>query len=90
MLSEPLLCAKQKPYYTKRDYQHGNERPKHDEDQNKNIDERKPPYQITNDNPEHLQRLCNETRITKTLIHRAAVLLGQMNIHGTKVEKTSD
>jgi hypothetical protein len=45
------------------------ERRKHDEDRNKNIDERKPPYQIINDKPEHLRQLCNETRITKTLLH---------------------
>jgi hypothetical protein len=33
-----------------------NERRKHDEDRNKYIDERKPPYQITNDEPEHHQK----------------------------------
>jgi hypothetical protein len=47
----------------------GNERRKHDEEWNKNIDELKPLYQITNDKPVHLRRLCNETRITKTLRH---------------------
>jgi hypothetical protein len=43
----------------------GNERRKDDEDPIKNIDERKPTYQITNDKPENLRRLCNETRINK-------------------------
>jgi ribonuclease HI len=43
----------------------GNERRKDDEDRIKNIDERKPTYQITNDKPENLRRLCNETRINK-------------------------
>jgi hypothetical protein len=32
----------------------GNERRKHDEDRIKNIDERKPTYQITNDKPEQM------------------------------------
>jgi hypothetical protein len=32
-------------------------------------DEDRSLYQISNDKPKHLQRLCNETRITKTLLH---------------------
>jgi hypothetical protein len=47
----------------------GNERRKHDENRNKNIDEQKPPYQIINDKPEHLRRLCNETN---TLLHTSS------------------
>jgi hypothetical protein len=39
----------------------GNERRKHD-DWNKDVYERKPPFQITDDQQEHLQQLCNETR----------------------------
>jgi hypothetical protein len=38
-------------------------------DRNKYIDEQKPPYQTTNYKPEPLPRLCNENRITKTLLH---------------------
>jgi hypothetical protein len=68
----------------------GNERRKHDEHWNKNIEEQKPPYQITNDKPEHLRRLCNGTRITKTLLRTSAKLLGQMDIDGRKVKKTPD
>jgi hypothetical protein len=49
----------------------GNERQKHDEDRNENIEERKPLYQIQNDKPKHLRRLCNETQITKILLHKS-------------------
>jgi hypothetical protein len=67
-----------------------NERRKHDEDRKHNIDERKPPYQITNDKPEHLRQLCNETRTPKPFLIRAAELLRQMDIDGRKLEKTPD
>jgi hypothetical protein len=67
-----------------------NERRKHDEDRKRNIDERKPPYQITNDKPKHLRRLCNETRTPKPFLIRAAELLRQMDIDGRKLEKTPD
>jgi hypothetical protein len=63
---------------------------KNDEDRIKDIDERKPPYQITNDKPEHLRRLCNETRITKTFLHTSGRIFGQMDIDERKVEKTPD
>jgi hypothetical protein len=71
LLLETSPCARQKTYYAYYTHTNGNERQKPNEDRNKNIDEQKPPYhyQITNDKPEHLRRLYNETQITKTLHH---------------------
>jgi hypothetical protein len=65
----------------------GNERRKHDEDLNKNIDKQKPPYQITNDKLEHLRQLCNETRIIKIILHTSS---RTSRTNGHRWKKTPD
>jgi hypothetical protein len=87
--SRNLRSVKNRKRVMRSDITHtnGNERRKHDEDRNKNIDEREAPYQITNDKPDHLRRLCNITRIT--LLHTSG-RIGKMDIDRRKVEKTPD
>jgi hypothetical protein len=68
----------------------GNEARKHDENWNKNIDERKPTYQITNDKLNIYDDYAMIPGSTKPCYIRAAELRGQMDIDGRIVEKTPD
>jgi hypothetical protein len=66
----------------------GNDRRKHDEDRNKNIDERKSPHQITNDKPNIFDYHAMKPGSPKPFFIQAAELLGQMDINERKVGKT--
>jgi hypothetical protein len=67
----------------------GNERQKHDEDQNKNIDERKPSYTRSQMITRNIyDDYAMKPGSPKLFFIRAAEHLGQMDIDGRKVEKT--